>query len=270
MGEIKEHNLTHLHWELSVLSRAVPYQNLSAAAMQIGISQPQLSRIISKIETELKVSLLDRSARRKSGWTPIALQLAETYQKSERRLDHEIKELVSGTEPAQIRVGTLEGFSALSLQVCHSLLQKSTIKLVEIDIHDLDELEKSFLKGDLDLIFTLREPSRRKYRYEKRLGYQTIDWIENDLKTLVISTFEHHSKQYRKWNIEPERVLVSNSLEIRKAWLKKFGGAGTMPSESLTEKPMKQNDESVYVIGSDQLSQKLWSAIEKFNFKLSK
>ncbi len=112
MEALHGHALSRLHWELSVLSRAVAYQNLSSAAMHIGTSQPQLSRIISKLERELKTVLLDRTSRRKSGWTLAALRLAELYMKSERRLEHDIKGLLMGeaqTQQVKIPAGVKTG-----------------------------------------------------------------------------------------------------------------------------------------------------------------
>jgi LysR family transcriptional regulator, transcriptional activator for aaeXAB operon len=68
-----------LHWPLSVLARAVHYKNLTSASSHVGLSQPQLSRLVSQLEKELNVTLLDRSARRKSGWTPAAHRVAQIY-----------------------------------------------------------------------------------------------------------------------------------------------------------------------------------------------
>ena len=58
--------LQNLAYELSVLVKAVQHKNLSAAAVHVGLSQPQLSRLVAKIEHELNIILLDRTARRKS------------------------------------------------------------------------------------------------------------------------------------------------------------------------------------------------------------
>src|SRR5690606_13535732 len=58
-----------LNWDLTVLSRAIQYNNLSGAAQHVGISQPQLSRIVSRLESELGVPLLNRETRRHSTWT---------------------------------------------------------------------------------------------------------------------------------------------------------------------------------------------------------
>ena len=101
--------IDNLHWELTVLSKAIAYKNLSGAASPIGLSQPQLSRIVAKIEAELEIVLLDRSARRKSGWTPIAFKLAETYTKFSRSLDSAIHGVTAEREPKYLKAGTLEG-----------------------------------------------------------------------------------------------------------------------------------------------------------------
>lgn len=270
MGHNEIHPLSQLNWELSVLSRAIAYQNLSEAATHIGISQPQLSRIVSKLETELKAVILDRGAKRKSGWTPMALKICEAFMKSERRLEREIFELIEGAEVSALKVGTLEGFSSLAIQLCENLLVQGGMKHLELDVFDLDELEKLFLKGELDLIFTYREPSKRKYRYERELGFQHIEWVQTNSKVMVMSSFEYHAKMHKKEAAATERTLVSNSLEIRKEWFKRFGGTGTMPSEVLGKVPSKEgNDERVYLIGSDQIMPGIWDKVDGFKFKLS-
>ena len=73
--------ISHLTYELSVLSKAVMHRNLSLAAVHVGLSQPQLSRLIQKLEGELRVVLLDRASRRKSGWTPVAHELVLAFQR---------------------------------------------------------------------------------------------------------------------------------------------------------------------------------------------
>ncbi|MHA0112066.1 LysR family transcriptional regulator, partial [Klebsiella pneumoniae] len=69
-------------WDLSVLTRATQYANLSIAADHVGISQPQLSRIVAKLEDQLGLILLDRESRRKSAWTPAAHRLADIYSRT--------------------------------------------------------------------------------------------------------------------------------------------------------------------------------------------
>ena len=65
--------MVSLHWEMSVLSRAVAYPNLSGAASHVGLSQRQLAlrmsvprTYVSKIENEKAtptLSSLERLAR---------------------------------------------------------------------------------------------------------------------------------------------------------------------------------------------------------------
>src|ERR1700758_5366929 len=128
--------MINLHWEMSVLSRSVAYPNLSGAAAHVGLSQPQLSRIISKLGGEFQVQLLDRAARRKSGWTAAAFKLAEVYSNSQRKLESEIQKLVKQAEPTQIRMGTLEGVSGSASQICRSVLKSTSVSVVCLDVHD--------------------------------------------------------------------------------------------------------------------------------------
>ena len=56
--------MEYLSWDLAILSRATHYPNLSIASTHVGLSQPQLSRIVAKLEEQYGVQLLDREARR--------------------------------------------------------------------------------------------------------------------------------------------------------------------------------------------------------------
>src|SRR6516225_5940421 len=103
--------MTSLNYALSLLARSVAFRNLSSASLHVGLSQPQLSRLIGKLERELGLELLDRRVKRKSAWTPQALQLAEIFQENQRRLDHSIRELSSSQRVHHIHVGTLEGLA---------------------------------------------------------------------------------------------------------------------------------------------------------------
>ena len=107
--------LQSVSYELSVLAKAVQHKNLSAAAVHVGLSQPQLSRLIAKIEAELNVMLLDRSARRKSGWTPLAHDLALTFTKGMSKLQSEILSMAEQREVTELHIGTLEGLSHIPL-----------------------------------------------------------------------------------------------------------------------------------------------------------
>ena len=248
-----------IHYELSILAKAIHHKNLSAAALHVGLSQPQLSRIIAKIEDELQIVLLDRSAKRKSGWTPLATQVSEIYEKTQRRLEAELQVVANNEMVAELHIGTLEGLATFAMKMADMCFEKVGIKKVTLDIYDLSELESHFLSGDLDLIFSSKTPGRQKYKHLLEIGYQRLDKVEGKRDISVLSTFEYNRVNERD-RLKNENVLVSNSLMIRKEWLEKFGGTGFLPSEA--KKGKAKDQEPVLLIGSELLSPQLWSEIE--------
>lgn len=244
-----------LYYELSVLAKAVHFKNLSAAALHVGLSQPQLSRIIARLEDDLKVVLLDRSAKRKSGWTPVAFQLAEIFEKANKRLELEIGGISSDRAVVELRIGTLEGLAELGIKTSKACFEKVGVKIIHLDIYDLSELEANFLSGNLDLIFTSKMPGRQKFKYQAEIGYQHLDHIKTNARFGLFSNFEFNRLQKKDTESFPH-VLVSNSLAIKKEWFRSIGGTGTLPSEP---RPGKHKDEEqVLVIGSELLSPVLW------------
>jgi hypothetical protein len=252
------------HWELSVLCRAIAYKNLSGAAANIGISQPQLSRIVSKLELDLKVVLLDRSSRRKSSWTATAFKLAETYSKGSRALETEIQNLVHQAEPTKLSIGTLEGLIPIATAFSRQLIRHTSLKQIELDVHDLSRLEELFLGGDLDLLFISREPGKKKSQNIIQLGYQSVNIANPQSKIEILSSFEFQTKNKRK-DQSNEMVLISNSLEIRKRWIEKLKGSGTLPSKLFKTKADLEKPVPVYLLGSDLISPNLWKKIEKIS-----
>lgn len=256
-----------LHWQLSVLSKAIHYKNLSGAASHVGLSQPQLSRIIARLEEELGVILLDRSARRKSGWTPIAFKVAETYFQSSRQLTHSLQELTSEGNIVSLTIGTLEGLVPVANEFCRQLFDESKMQFVELGVFDLGELEERFEKDRLDLIFTCREPGKHKYRYVRQLGYQVVEAKGSPEGIKIFSAFDYanhvHQSQGRRSPPKDERVFISNSLAVRRTWVEDFGGYGIIPSE-MRRKKSTEHDMPVIMMASDVFNPTLWRKFEQF------
>lgn len=274
-------SLEGLSWELSVLSKAVAYKNLSGAAQNVGISQPQLSRIVSKLERELRGMLLDRGSRRKSGWTPLAFQVAEVYLKSVRGLNTEVRKLMEGSEPRMIHVGTLEGLTPLSIKFGRHVLDHTGVQAIEINVYDLHVLEEKFFKTDLDLIFTVREPGRKKYQFSELLGYQSLESVETSAKYKIMSSFEFgvseisvarqsKSKKAPHPDQPKAKTIISNSLGVRRLWIEEYGGAGTLPTETRPTKkspptPHKIIEENeIHLFAQDTFSSAFWEIASKF------
>ena len=253
--------MQNLHWELSVLSRAVAYKNLSGAASNVGLSQPQLSRIISKIESNLNVVLLDRASRRNSSWTALAFKLAETYSRGAQQVEKDVRKVIGETEFRQVKIGTLEGLIPLAAEFSKKIFKVAAVEEVELDVHDLSRLEELFFKGELDFIFISREPGKKKFKYLTLLGHQSLNQVKTIQDTLVLSSFEHQTQISAFKSKNFTSTLISNSLAVRKHWLESYGGVGIIPS--MVRKDRSNGDESqpVFLIGSDLISPALWKKV---------
>lgn len=257
--------LRSLHSELDVLSRAVAYSNLSHAAQHIGLSQPQLSRILKKIEGELGISLLDRAAKRKSGWTELAHSLAQTFLRATRSLEGEILALAEGkATPNRIRVGFLEGLLQPALELAEFIYGKTEILQVEMDVMDLGPLERNFLKGEFDLILTSREPGRQKYSHSRRIGNQILVTMNRGAQVLTLSPYEINAvASQEKKRIDGRKVLLSNSLAVRRLWIER-GAEGVLPSGL---KPIGVKGEGlvpVYLLAGEMFPNVLWRQLTAF------
>jgi len=246
------------HYRLSILAKAIQHKNLSAAAIHVGLSQPQLSRVISKLEEDFQVILLDRGVRRKSSWTPTALKLAEAYLHNEMQLHTAIKKIMGQQLFSTLRVGALEGLSILAMYYVQALFSALDIKEIHLDIFEISDLEAHFESGELDIIFSFKVPGRQKYKNILEVGYQSVNPVNTEGLFLVCSPYE--LSQYKlKGNKLNKKVFISNSLFLRKKWLKKFKGNGFLPSK-IDLKP-SESKSPLYLIGSDLLSPQIWTKV---------
>ncbi len=255
--------MEHLHWPLTVLNRSIPYKNLTAASQQVGISQPQLSRLIKQLEENLDVTLLDRSSPRHTTWTPEARKLAEIFNKSEKALQQSIEEFKDGSQQKEVSIGCLEGLSSLAENFGHKLLEKSNVETLHLNVFDQNDLEAKFLVADLDVAFTSRLPNNKKFTYQKNMGYQFIEPVNDKRSGIKIySTFEFNSLTSVQRKKKIKRV-ISNSLFLRKSFQDRYGGSIKLPSK-IFDGRAPQGALPVVVIGQDYLSKELWKLAEKF------
>ena len=273
-----------LSWEISILSRAVNFPNLSAASRRIGLSQPQLSRIVRKVEADLGLILLDRSVKRNTTWTAQAIQLGEASRKLFRSFEGEIQQLANPTTRKSLHIGTLEGLSEIATRITQQCFDRGEIQRIELDIYDLHGLEERFMMGRLDLILTAREmaPGNRT-AYAKLLGYQKMRRVETSPKYELFSSFEFHNaverqklprrQQQRGKRSEAEsleslekgktKVLISNSLSLRSLWMERYGAKGNFPEPTVTPSPASDRS-PVTLIGQPALGDQLWDIIANY------
>jgi len=249
---------SELAWEFHVFTRSIAYPNLSGAAGHVGLSQPQLSRIIGRLEGALGVALLDRSIRRKSAWTPVAQEVAETYLRSTRRLESEMQRVLGAVVPDRVVFGALEGLLPLASTFVHRLLKKTPVHVAELNVYDLNELERLFLKGEVDLILTSREPGKRKFRFEKTLGRQSLETIKRPGEFQVLSSYEYGMRSLKPSSTAGSRVVVSNSLAVRRDWMERYGGMGVLPGNV-----QKQGESEVLLVANELFPEELWKSLLK-------
>lgn len=253
---LKELDMSAWYRQLAVLSRAVHFQNLTAASQHVGLSQPQLSRLVGQLEQGLGVVLLDRGVRRKTNWTPLAHRLAEVFDQSEQRLERGLKDLLEETISRELKVACLEGLASLAVRQLGPLTKSKRWRLLQIDVLDQTELEEKFLAGAVDVVWTSRVPGKRKPRYQLDLGYQNLDERNSGVATQIFSSFEYARE--RRHESASLRV-VSNSLRLRELWFETHGGQGRFPS--VVRPDMKSGKKPVLLLGGEILSEVVWEEL---------
>ncbi len=239
---------------LEVVSRAVHFRNLTAASQNVGLSQPQLSRVVSQLENGLGVVLLDRGVKRKASWTPLAVQLGEMFERTEHRLERSLQELLTEAVPSELKAACLEGLSSLAVSQLGSLAGDPHWHRLHLDVLDLNELEARFIAGEVDVIWTSRIPGKGKPRHLIELGFQIFDARDSGRGIDIMSSYEHGRKRKQKGD---RLRLVSNSLRVRELWYEKVGGRGQFPSPVIKERARGQKD--VLLLGSELMPEKVWN-----------
>lgn len=243
---------------LGVLSRAIHFQNLTAASQHVGLSQPQLSRLVSQLEQGLGVSLLDRTVRRKTSWTALAHRLAQEFDRSEQRLDRSIQELLSDSISRELKGACLEGLASMAVQHLGRMSRGRHWREFHLDVLDQTELEERFLSGGVDIIWSSRVPGKRKPRHQLLLGYQTLDERDSGAAIDVFSSYEFA----RERKIKSERLrLVSNSLRVRELWFLNIGGKARFPSA--VSQSSNKGRKPVLLVGGELVPEQTWSELVK-------
>jgi DNA-binding transcriptional LysR family regulator len=229
----------------------------------VGLSQPQLSRILHKLEEQFELSLLDRSSRRHSSWTAAAHRLAEAFDSCSRDMDRTLSDLQAAGASTDLRIGTLEGLAPLCCHYAARLLESGLVRQIDIEVEDLNRLSEHFVEGGFDLAFTSREPGKKKYPLLKILGYQSLRATGQARGPLVKSSSES-SRPTRAAHEVPR--ITSNSLVVKKIWIENYSGRGVVPTPLYRKPDVKaQNEQSVFLIGADSMPSALRAYAEKIN-----
>jgi hypothetical protein len=259
-------NVGRLAWELSVLQRAVSFPSLSAASRQIGISQPQLSRILQRIEEDLRLNLLDRRVKRHPRWTEEAHVISQAYREAVAQLEKKIRAVNSQPQVLdQMTMATLEGLAPAGLLIVEHLFKNQLARKIQYDILDLKDLTQAFEAGEYDLIISSQRSSRRKYALEKRLGYQILE--EKLASKAPTIQLQSSTESLLKSSKEPTSVptLISNNLMLRKLALAKLPARGIVPSGIYQKsRGTKAGEQDVMLLVRENLGGQIMEYLKNF------
>lgn len=188
----------------------------------------------------------------------MAVKLSETYLQNEMTLQASLRKILGQQLFSTLRVGALEGLSILAMNYVHALFNEFDIKEIHLDIFEIGELESHFEAGELDLIFSFKVPGRQKYKNILEVGYQSVNPVNTDGSYMVSSPYEFSQYKLKGKKLN-KKFFLSNSLFLRKKWLKKFKGMGYLPSK-IDLKP-SQGKLPLYLVGSDLLSPQIWNEV---------
>lgn len=144
-------------------------RNISAAADELGISQPALSTFLKKIEEELGAPLFDRSK------TPLALTeagrayLDYTYELDalERKLEKQLSD-IGGLRTGRLIIGGASSFNRAYLP---SAIARFSTEHPGIEVEVIEDtapnLATAALEGRIDLFITPRTSSGDDFSYEE-------------------------------------------------------------------------------------------------------
>jgi hypothetical protein len=253
----------HLAHELEILSRIIKYKNLTQAADHVGLTQPHLSRVIRKLESELGVPIMERSNKRKPEWSPHAPRLVQIFESNRRNLTYQISDYLEDLVPRNVRVGCLEGMVPFVTQFISKLIESYPSDVVELVVFDVAKLERRYLMGQLEFLFNIKVPGKGHHDRILEIGYQELANVEKSKDVRVCSEFEYSLKRGQERR-KKERYVVSNSLTFRQEFLDVHGGFGRLPSEIQQQKPKRKGDfDTVFLIGSKEIPEHFWEETEK-------
>ena len=189
-------DFTQLHCFLEVCRT----KNISAAAKQLGVSQPTLSRYIKALETELGFAVLERNTKSVE-MTPEGAFLNTAFAEIVKQTEAAVEQART-LQKKQLRIGVL---GKLRRQLVQEFLRTMQNKYpdTELKIEILNEpaLAEAFNRGTIDVALAAREgrlPFKDPYPVplqeiplvlfcsdESEIARHGIDWLRSNVGTLV-------------------------------------------------------------------------------------
>lgn len=210
-------------------------RNLTAAAEQLGISQPALTQAVNKLEKQLGVPLLDRS-KRPLGITAFGELLRDYAIELERLgadLEQHVKEIKTGTG-GMLRLGCGPDWihEVLPRALCQ-LCDRNQALRVEMTVTLNDQLQTMLDDGQIELYFASLNDTSFSMPYETRVlvrdDMRIIARVDHPIHKGAPKSLEHLAMQawamtgdetfgrqllrrmFRKAGLEPPRAQIETN-----------------------------------------------------------
>lgn len=186
--------------------------NISRAAETLGISQPALSSQIRKIESQVGITIFDRTVK------PIELteegQVYVKYLKKQKELEREFTERIAEFDELKKGSLTLGGASFFNVSYFSNAIAAFSKRYPDIDITVIDgnmpEISEKAINHELDLFITPPWNMDDRFVYEK---------ISSERILLCVPAKWTINNKLKDYQI-PREVILSGNIE---EWIKAKG-----------------------------------------------
>ncbi|MGD0234293.1 MAG: LysR family transcriptional regulator [Syntrophorhabdales bacterium] len=149
---------------LIVFSRVVKFKSFSRAADALFMTQPGVSNHVAQLEAQAGLSLLKRDRGRfeltKEG--KVVYRYAQRIEKIARELEDTLRTLHKEIRPL-LRIGTVPTYSRILMPYVLGGFQKTEPNIkIKLDVGSSNEMEKSLLSGQNDIILVANIHASKK------------------------------------------------------------------------------------------------------------
>jgi DNA-binding transcriptional LysR family regulator len=149
---------------LIVFSRVVKFKSFSRAADALFMTQPGVSNHVAQLEAQAGLSLLKRDRGRfeltKEG--KVVYRYAQRIEKIARELEDTLRTLHKEIRPT-LRIGTVPTYSRILMPYVLGGFQKTEPNIkIKLDVGSSNEMEKSLLSGQNDIILVANIHASKK------------------------------------------------------------------------------------------------------------
>ena len=149
---------------LIVFSQVVKYKSFSRAADALFMTQPGVSNHVAQLEAQIGLSLLRRERGRfeltKEG--KLVHRYAQRIEKIARELEDTLRMMHKEIRPS-LRIGTVPTYSRILMPYVLGSFQRTDANIkIKLDVGSSNEMEKSLLSGENDIIIVANlHPSKK-------------------------------------------------------------------------------------------------------------